>query len=223
MYFPKDLENFGVVLKGASLSKLSKISDNFDHCFIVNNIDKNVDPNKTEYNLVAPNIEGKEIAHFVNRLPTTPLLKKHYLKLNIKHIQFSKTKLDFRLKKMKKLYESYGLTCHCLPKELLNYNVCFEGLGNFKNKHPNTGVLSIIYVAHILKPTNIWIIGLDLYQSDYLFRRPWQSPLKNQMERMDGLKMLEHFMEILKTHPNVNFKLVTNTSFPDVDNLEIIH
>ena len=80
MYFPKDLENFGVVLKGASLSKLSKISDNFDHCFIVNNIDKNVDPNKTEYNLVAPNIEGKEIAHFVNRLPTTPLLKKHYLK-----------------------------------------------------------------------------------------------------------------------------------------------
>ena len=86
-----------------------------------NNIDKNMDPDQTEYSIVSPCIKGKEIAHFVNRLPRSPLLQENYLNLGIKHIQFNKAKLDYRLKRMKKLYQSYGLTCHCLPKELLKY------------------------------------------------------------------------------------------------------
>ena len=146
MYFPKDLENFGVVLKGASLSKLSKISDNFDHCFIVNNIDKNVDPNKTEYNLVAPNIEGKEIAHFVNRLPTAPLLKKHYLKLNIKHIQFSKTKLD-------------------LFSDFTGNNLKSMSLFSDTNQHSSSKFVSITHV----------IFPIFLFDNDFCSLDKWQA------------------------------------------------
>ena len=41
MLFPSNLENFGVILKGSSIVRLSEVSNRFENCFIVNNIDKN--------------------------------------------------------------------------------------------------------------------------------------------------------------------------------------
>ena len=149
MYFPKNLNNFGVVLKGASVARLPQISDKFDHCYMVNNFDRNTNNDDSEYTLVAPLLKGKQIAHFVNRLDTAPLLPQHYRELGIKHIQFTKVELDGHLRKVKRLYDSYGLTCHFLPEELLGYNEYFEGTGDYAKKHPNTGVLAIIYAAHM--------------------------------------------------------------------------
>ena len=34
MYFPNNLENFGVILKGASVARIDKVADKFDHCYI---------------------------------------------------------------------------------------------------------------------------------------------------------------------------------------------
>tara|TARA_R100000808_G_C2129141_1_gene138700 strand:- start:552 stop:1244 length:693 start_codon:yes stop_codon:yes gene_type:complete len=229
MYFEKGLNDFGIVLKGASVARLPKIVDNYQDCYMVNNFDRNADNNDSEWTLVAPLLSGKNVAHFVNRLETAPLLKEHYEELNIKHIQFTKTQLDQRLSDMKGLYESYNLTCHTLPEELLEYNSFFTdkyymrpGDSNYAEKHPNTGVLSIIYAAHILKPKNLWIAGLDFYQNDYLFRRPWIAPLKNQQLKMRNTQMVEHFVEVIKKHPDINFKMITNANLPPLQNLEII-
>jgi len=46
MYFPKNLKNFGIILKGSSVSRLPQISNKFNHCFMVNNFDRNIDNKK---------------------------------------------------------------------------------------------------------------------------------------------------------------------------------
>ena len=222
MYFPKNLDDFGVILKGASVARLPQVSDRFDHCYMVNNFDRNINNEDSEYSIVAPELKGKQIVHFVNRLDTAPLLPEHYKELDIRDVQFTKCELDHMILGMKHLYESYGLKCHMLPEELLGYNDFFQGVGNYAKKHPNTGVLAIIYAAHMLKPKNLWVVGLDFYQNDYLFRRPWQAPLKQQKAKMDRTNMVEHFIDVVKRNPDVNFKMITNAELPELKNLEII-
>ncbi len=135
MYFPKNLDNFGVVLKGASVARLPQVSDKFDHCYMVNNFDRNINNNDSEYSIVAPELKGKQIVHFVNRLDTAPLLPEHYEELGIRDVQFTKCELDVMLSHMKRIYNNYGLTCHLLPEELLGYNDFFQGVGNYAKKH----------------------------------------------------------------------------------------
>lgn len=222
MLFPHDLENFGVILKGSSIIRLNEINDKFEDCFIVNNIDKNKNNEDSEYSLVAPLIKNKKIVHFVNRLKTAPLLKDHYKELGIKDVQFTKVLLDAELTKMKRIYESFGLTCHRLPETLLSYNDYFLGKGNYEKKHPNTGVLSIIYATKIIKPKNIWIIGLDFYEADYLYRRPWHWELENQRDKMKTLDIPGQFVKLVKENPNVNFNVISNANFPLIENLNIL-
>jgi len=215
MIFNQPIDDFGIVLKGESLSRISEIVDKFQFCFIVNN-------NDLEYKKFANFIKNKEIVHFVNRSKTAPLRRKYYRELNITDIQFNKAELDEEIVKVKRIYERYGLNCHLLPKELLSYNDYFLGKGNYERKHPNTGVLSIIYAAHIIKPKRIWIIGLDFYQSDYLFRRRWNNPLNGQREKMEKLNISGQFIELVKSNPNIQFNMITKATLPKVDNLNIL-
>jgi len=222
MYFEKNLKDFGVILKGASVARIPQVSSNFNHCYMVNNFDRNLDNKDSEYSIVAPQLKGKSIVHFVNRLATAPLLPEHYKELGITDIQFTKSEYDPMISKMRETYERYGLRCHLLPEELLGYNDFFQGTGNYAKKHPNTGVLAIIYAAHILKPKNLWVVGLDFYQNDYLFRRPWQPPLEQQQEKMDRTDMVNHFLDVVKRNSDVNFKMITNAKLPKMTNLEVI-
>lgn len=222
MLFPHNLENFGVILKGSSIIRLKEVANRFEDCFIVNNIDKNKSNENSEYSLIAPLIKNKNIVHFVNRLKTAPLLKKHYKELGIKNIQFTKAELDAELTKVKRIYNSYGLTCHKLPESLLTYNNYFLGKGDYERKHPNTGVLSIIYAVHIIRPSNLWIVGLDFYETDYLYRRPWHWELKNQRDKMERLDIPGQFIELVKNNPNINFNLISNATLPKINNLNIL-
>ena len=131
---------------------------------------------------------------------------------------------------MKQYYESLELTCHMLPERLLEYNDYFDdkfylkpGDGKYKKKHPNTGVLAVIYAADFLKPKNLWVVGLDFYQEDYLFRRPWHNSLENQQRKMKNTDMVGHFMDVVKRNPEVDFKMITVAELPKAPNLEIIY
>ena len=64
--FNSDIENFGVLLKGKSVKSVHDYHDNFDACFVVNNFEREL--------LQFENIlKEKEVAHFINRLPTAPM------------------------------------------------------------------------------------------------------------------------------------------------------
>jgi len=222
-------ENFGVVLKGRSIARLNRISGRFNDCFIVNNFDRFAGDKATEWDLVSPQLQGKNVVHFVNRLNDCPLLKEHYQELNITDVQFSLAEVDSKLAESKKIYESYGLNCHLLPKYLLSENEFFRdtyylkpGDSDYTKKHPNTGVLAIVYALRVLAPKNLWIGGLDFYQVDYLVRRPHLTNLENQQLRVKNTKMIEYFCNLLDRYRETNFYVVSDAKLPEFPNLMVL-
>ena len=222
-------EDFGVVLKGRSITRLPKIAGRFNDCFIVNNFDRFTADQATEWDFVSPHLRGKKVVHFVNRLNDCPLLEEHYHELGITDVQFSIAEIDSKLSESKKIYESYGLRCHLLPRHLLSENEFFRdkyylkpGDSDYTKKHPNTGVLAIVYALKVLKPRNLWIGGLDFYQVDYLVRRSHLTSLENQQLRVKNTKMLEYFCDLLDQFKKTNFYIVSDAKLPKFPNLVVL-
>jgi len=203
--FQKGIDNFGVLLKGKSIELLPVYTNQFDECFMVNNFDKEID-------LLGDAFFRKRSVHFVNRLMTAPLKEENYQRFNIKEIQLPKVCAtdDRNLKKSIRHYNSFGLKTFFLPEHLLQYNKDFSQFGDeYAKKYPNTGVLAVIYALEIIHPKNLWILGLDFYQSDYLVRRPHQNPIELQRAKMDRINLVEVMAKVFKRYPDININMVT--------------
>ena len=216
-YFDRRLDSFGVVLKGKSLEQFTKYDKEFESCFLVNNFDK-------EMNAVGDSLEGMNCVHFVNRVvTTTPLQPENYKRLDLTEIQLPKVSAigDKTLKQAICHYKSLGLKVHYLPKNLLKFNKEFGP--EYANKYPNTGILAIIYALEMLRPRTLWVIGLDFYQSDYLFRRPHQSTIAVQRAKMERTNLVEITANIFRRFPDVQINMVTYyEGFPEVPNVKIL-
>lgn len=215
-YFPENIENFAVILKGKSIEKIGKVYHNYNDCFIVNNFDKEIE-------LLEEYLAGKNTVHFVNRLMTAPLTPLNYKKMGITDVQFPKVsdRGDKVLKRAIKHYESLGLKTHFLPGSLLRFTSDFGP--EYAIKYPNTGILAVIYALDIIRPINLWIVGLDFYQADYLARRPHQNPIELQRAKMERIDMVNVFVNILRRYPAVNVNMVTYyEGLPELKNLNIL-
>ena len=179
-------ENFGILLKGKSLRSVTDYHNNFDACFIINNFEREL----PEFENI---LKGKEVVHFINRLPTAPMSYSSYLALNIKKIIFMKPFdiFDFNMLRNYLLYKVLGKEVFFLPQFIQKQD---WGFGNeYKKKFPNAGILSLIYVLEVIKPKNLWIFGLDFYHGDYLKRRQHQNPIELQREKFDRLNLFLSF------------------------------
>ena len=79
--FISSSENIGILCRGQSLQLLSKFSNKFDKCFIVNDFNKEI----VKFENI---LKEKEIIHFVSRISKVSL-KKSIQNFNIKSIQMS--------------------------------------------------------------------------------------------------------------------------------------
>jgi len=214
--FNIDPKNFGVVLKGSSIEKIDQINNKFSNCFIVNKFDEELD-------LIGHYLEGKNIVHLVNKSKTAVLEKSYYEKYNIKEILLYKENVLRDLELWYKIYKlrSMGLTTVFLTKGLLKDSEKMFGKGghykvnntyhelNFTKKFPNTGFLAIYYALEVIRPKNLWIIGLDFYQKDYLVRRDWNTPInvmQKKIEKINGYKTIENW---IKKYKNTQFNILT--------------
>jgi hypothetical protein len=215
-YFEPQIDSFGIILKGKSLERFPDFRDRFERCFLVNNFDKEIEA-------VGGSLEGKKIVHFVNRLMTAPLKPENYERFNITDVQLSKISRvgDKRLKVAVPHYNSLGLKVHYLPKHLLKFNEFFGA--EYAKKFPNTGILAIIYTLQMLRPRNLWIVGLDYYQSDYLFRRPHANPIEVQRAKMARINLVEITADMFRRHPDVRINMVSYyKGFPEVENVRFV-
>jgi hypothetical protein len=215
-YFRDGLESFAVLLKGRSIEKIDRVYGEYDHCFIVNNFDREIE-------LLEPYLINKRTVHFVNRLMTAPLTVPNYRKLGITDVQLSKAtaKGDDVLRESLGCYVQRGLRIHFLPASLLRFNRRF-GV-EYRAAHPNTGVLAVIYALDVIRPTNLWVVGLDFYQHDYLARRPHVVPLEQQRARMRRLDLVDVLAGVMESYPEVNVNLVTYyEGFPELENVTIL-
>lgn len=215
-YFPTGMDSFAVLLKGKSLEQLPKYEKQFECCFLANNFDE-------EIRLIGDSLIGKKCVHFANRLMTAPLKPENYKKLNITDVQLMKVSAcrDRRLKLAADHYKSLGLNVHFLPKKLIKFNKDFGML--YSKKYPNTGILTIVYALEMLRPKTLWVMGLDFYQSDYLTRRPHQSPIEVQRRQMEKIKMAEITANTFRRYPEVKINMVSYyKGFPAPPNVEIL-
>ena len=101
----------------------------------------------------------------------------------------------------------------------------FDYTGNsaYKNKFPNTGILSILYAAEILKVKNLYIIGLDFFTNDYFFRNEFSNSVDSNYKKFVDLKIFEYFLEFISKNADTKFFLKTNYKFKKKpDNLILI-
>jgi len=214
-YFSKGMENLGIMLKGKSLELFPRYDQRFGNCFLVNNYDE-------ELKLIGKHLVGKKCVHFVNRLMTAPLHPKNYRQLDTTDVQLSKASAfgDKRLGVAVRHYRSLGLRTHFLPKNLLKFNLDFGK--EYSRKHPNTGVLAIIYALEMLRPKTLWIIGLDFYQSDYLIRRAHQNPIEIQREKIERINLVEVTAGIFRAYSDIKINLISYyQGFPEVPNVRV--
>ena len=218
-YFDKNIENFGVIMKGKSLENLPKISENFESGFIINNFD-------LEFDKYSPFLRNKKIVHFVNKLFTAHMKFKNYKSLKIENIQMSSNFFfSLRLIRVWWRYKIMGLKVYFMDKNFNNKSSYFNNFfeGKFKEKFPNAGVLALCYVLEVIKPKNLWICGLDFYSNDYIHRRAHQTPLELQQKKMKESNLPEITMKIFSLYPQTNIYLYSYHPSLDVpENVKLL-
>lgn len=203
------MKNFGILLRGKSLENINLILNNFNNCMIVNNF-------KIELSKFSKYFKEKNIIHFVNSMKSASLTQDQYKEFNINKIQFSFTKKHrndlHSLKRINSIinyYKELNLDFNYSPNNL------YEQIFNIHN----TGVSSILYVSEILQPKNIWIIGLDFYQNDYMIKKN-QS---HQQKKSNDIDLVGSFLKIINNHQNINYNLISYyKNFPKLKNLNLI-
>ena len=119
-YFNSGIENFGLIMKGASLENIEKIHDKFDHCFLINNFDLEIEK-------YGKYLENKKIVHFVNKLFTAHMFKENYERFNIKNIQMSTNFfLSIKLFRVWYRYKKMGLEVNFMNKEFQRINIMHQ-------------------------------------------------------------------------------------------------
>lgn len=215
--FKENPETFGIIFKGKSLEKINKVYQNYDEQLFVNNFDLEFNSLKKYF------IEKNKSAQMVNRLETAICKKNTYDSVVIKDIILTKPKEweneDLKIKQLKIKYSNLGMNVHYPTIENMRFAKEF---GN-PTKYANTGHLACFYVLDNIKPKHLYLIGLDFYQSDYLFRRKHQNKLINQRAKMKEINAIDNFIElVIKRNPEVMFHIVTYFNYPKLENLEII-
>jgi hypothetical protein len=149
------------------------------------------------------------------------LKKKQYESFRIKSLQFSFTESMSIIQGKKK--GEHGKT----PKGLRKYyghlglkNIQFlpSEHENITKSIKNTGVCCISYVSEYIQPSNIWIAGLDFYESNYLIKKNY----KHQKKKAKQIKMVESFVKIVKRHPHITYHLVSHYKNLSIENLKLL-
>jgi len=209
-----------ILMKGSSLEFFSNDAELHNEIILVSDFED-------ELKIVKNKLKGKNITHFVNRSLNARLTSRSYKDLKIKKIQLS---VKFSLKDWRLLRKYIYLKLkhphievRCLPG---NFN--WEYLKfpeEFKNKFPNTGVLTILYAVKELKIKNIYMYGLDFYKAPYLTEQTI-SPnltLEQQAGKIEKLNIIEYLINFMKDNPKTNFYIKSYyTEWPNANNIILL-
>lgn len=200
-------DSLGILCRGESLLHLKYFEKYFDKCFIINDF-------KNEIYHFGDILKNKEIIHFVNRLSTPILKRKTYKEFRIKTIQMS-TAFNLFDRVFLKSYLTYNLfflNVKTMPFSFIK-DITIGLNSNYNYKFPNTGILSILFAARYLNIKSLYILGLDFYAADYIFRTIHANPLEIQAKKIINLNLIDLFLNFVKNSTNINFYIKSNYKF----------
>ena len=221
-YIPKNknnLDSFAVLCRGVSLELVKNFHEEFSYCYVINNFEK-------EFLELRGYLDDKKIIQFVNRSLRCLMSRKTYNDYQIKNIQFIQEFSLFNLKMLKN-YITYkfvkpNLNISFLSSDMLEYNKYFPS--QYKNKFPNTGILSILYAIDQIKPKNLWIFGLDNYSKPYLndTQNPRPISLEQQKYKVDRLELIDFLHQKMINTRKTHFHICSYyDNWPDAKNVSL--
>lgn len=218
IYQRRNLESFAILGKGSSLRFIKDYYMHFESCYVLSDFDE-------ELYLYEIYFKNKKIIHFANRESLSMMRRSTYNNFKINYIQLS-TKLNINDLKILKTYLLYKiknprLKVFFLDNWALAYNKNFSK--EYKNKFPNTGILSILYAIDYISPRNLWIFGIDFYTSPYSIKQKNPSPLQlnEQNNKIQRLNLIQILHEKIIQSPHIKFHIISNYSdWPDLPNVK---
>ncbi len=198
-----------VLGRGVSLAK----ADQFD--FVKDFLIVNTEVKELKSEPVRSLLKGKRIIHMVNIgegvLPFWYLLKYNIYRYIISRLKPNGSDKD--IYSPRKIYrtEKFGFKTDLLPEELASY---LEGANN-------SGVIAVAYAAAGLKKKNVYVAGMDFYETPYMTGplNPQETNLATEAKD----KMINYITNLAKKCPDVNFYFITaSPSFaPNLPNVKI--
>ena len=188
-------DSVGVLGRGTSLREAGRL--NFIKDFII----ANAEPKDLETEPVCSLLKGKRIIHMVN-IGEGVLPAWYLLKYNIYRYVISRLKPDgseSRIRSPRKVYatERFGFKTDFLPEKMVP----------FLKGADNTGVIAVAYAAVALKKKNVYVAGLDFYETNYLIGPLKEGEIIYYPEA--GEKMRKYIANLIAKFPETNFNFIT--------------
>lgn len=195
-----DLPVLAVLCRGASLTHVKQISDEFQHCFTVGQFDKALIRLK-------PFLKDKKIVPIINK-STIQTNKKICREYGIRDLQCTfdgwadRPMSEGRRKLFRKIKASNPwLTVHEAPPGIRErrgeVDWCTSGI-------------YAVDLAAFLRAKHIIVVGLDFYEADYFTKEKVHVPLKKNKNRRD--EMLLMFDRIAARDCDTKFDIYTRST-----------
>ena len=195
----RESDSIGVLGRGVSLAYAGRLS------FIKDFIIVNTEVKELEIEPMRSLLKGKRIIHMVNIgegiFPAWYLLKYNIYKYVISRLEPDGS--EARIRSPRKLYitERFGFKTDFLPEEMTPY---LEGANN-------SGVVAVAYAAVALKKKNVYVVGMDFYETNYLTGPLSEKEMIFFPEARE--KMIKYITNLITKCPDTNFHFITASSF----------
>lgn len=193
--------------RGTSLQRLDVYSDiEDDNVAIVNDFNYELSMDR-----MRDFLNGKIVTQFINREIASFLKPEFYSDFGIKCV-LNVLGSEYRNSPIRAKLEYCGIKTSYLPDQIIPFSK--DDRGGF----PTTGILSVVYSTEVLKEKNIYIIGIDFYDTNYNNGRMSKSYQKNK-----GVAMKDFLAQHITKTPDVNYTICTNSDWRvSLPNLEFV-
>jgi hypothetical protein len=208
-----------VLCRGNSLSRISEIKgQDFDLVCLVNEWGKQVFLQQEFKDILM----GKNAVHYLNREPGLSWVIGLESFVNVEKYILNVLEGEFEHSPIPKMILGVKEDAKIVP---LNDNMYDHGLKVHPGRasFPSTGVLALVDSVVNLGSSDVTVIGLDFFESEYFSENSFtlkKEPGENQKKK--GSLMKDFVTKFLEKNPKINFTFVTNSDFnPELDNVKI--
>lgn len=208
--------------RGSSLKRIKELPKDIKQVIIVNDFSQEL-----EHDFIDEYMKDKEIIHFKNWCDDAILQDKlHYDKYNVKRIQVNRNSIyDLAHDQSRYLHL---LIAHHYGMEL---GFCDKKVNEQGGEYKTAGLHAVGYAVIELKKKNIFMCGIDFYDSEYLVEKNFEGehvPITDKRHAYYGKhnELKTFFLEFSSKFKDINFNLVTDSEYMNknvYDNINIIN
>ena len=217
------MKSVAVLCRGKSLQYIPMIPE-VDEYIIVNRFG-----DELEIEYLSSRLMGKQITQILSLVPEEPQLmleRDHYRKFDIKKIILPYIAETVPGAPIPIQNKSGNIPWSVLSDNLKPYmysrNERPDGDTRYAYSFPTSGLAGVGYATVDLDVDDIYIIGLDFYDTGYAYGKEFESD-EVAIRRGENPNMMKSFFtEFVKKSPKKNYKLYTCSSYNEkIDNLTV--